>query len=97
MHKKTYKDAKEEAHRLKIFEKNHEIMEAHNKRFESGESTFDMGVNEFFDLTAEEFASVMNGIKAPQEIPAEVETFRAKRQTLPTAVNWTAQGLVTPV
>ncbi|XP_057658995.1 protein CTLA-2-beta-like [Diorhabda carinulata] len=55
-HNKSYSD-EEDGRRFQIFKDNVEKIEAHNKKYESGEVTFKMGINKFADLTAEEMKS----------------------------------------
>lgn len=46
----------EEAMRKEIFAKNLEDVDSHNKRFLAGEETYEKGINQFSDMTYEEFA-----------------------------------------
>jgi hypothetical protein len=48
---KAYVSENEHAKRAAIYADNVQFMDAHNANFASGEATFDMGVNEFSDLT----------------------------------------------
>jgi cathepsin L len=48
---KAYASENEHAKRAAIYADNVEYMDAHNAKFASGEVTFDMGVNEFSDLS----------------------------------------------
>lgn len=52
----------------------------HNRKFEAGESNFTMGVNEFSDLTTEEFVAEMGGFFIDPERRANRRT---KRQVQP--------------
>ncbi|XP_050518139.1 digestive cysteine proteinase 1-like [Diabrotica virgifera virgifera] len=63
-HNKEYTD-EEEPRRLEIFKENLQKIEEHNKKFEAGEVTYQMGVNKFADLTSEEM-SQFRGFK-PRE------------------------------
>ncbi|KAH8371531.1 hypothetical protein KR093_007866, partial [Drosophila rubida] len=58
-HAKEYKDESEEQLRWRIFQLNLKQMAIHNERFEAGEETFEMGVNQFSDLLTEEFEQLM--------------------------------------
>ncbi|XP_063905471.1 crustapain-like [Zophobas morio] len=53
---KNYSDEKEEQMRKKIFTETLLSIEEHNKKFERGEVTFSMGINNFSDQTPEERA-----------------------------------------
>ena len=53
---KNYPDEKEEQMRKKIFTETLLSIEEHNKKFERGEVTFSMGINNFSDQTPEERA-----------------------------------------
>ncbi|XP_056631174.1 procathepsin L-like [Diorhabda carinulata] len=58
--------AEEDAKRFEIFKKNLEKIEAHNKLYDEGKSTYQMGINDFTDMTEEEFA-IRNGLRRPQQ------------------------------
>lgn len=46
---------------------NQQKIDAHNEQYESGNSSYEMSMNEFGDLTAQEFSGNMNGFKATDE------------------------------
>lgn len=54
-HSKSYKTYEEEMKRILIFEANVKDIEAHNERYHKGLETFKMGINQFTDMTNEEF------------------------------------------
>ncbi|CAL4098254.1 unnamed protein product, partial [Meganyctiphanes norvegica] len=58
---KTYENEAETTKRIAIFEDNVEVMKEHNKLYESGESSYQMGVNEFSDLTYDEVIRDLTG------------------------------------
>lgn len=49
-------DGEEDQKRRSLYEKAKEKVETHNKKFESGEVTWKMGINHLADLTEDEFA-----------------------------------------
>lgn len=53
---RTYKTAEEEAKRFDVFKENLKKVEEHNKKFEAGETTYTLGINDFSDLTYAEFS-----------------------------------------
>ncbi|MDN4175937.1 hypothetical protein QWY28_23535, partial [Nocardioides sp. SOB77] len=54
-HKKTYKDPAEETKRFAIFKDNLRAIESHNALYEQGLVSYKQGINQFADVTAEEF------------------------------------------
>lgn len=59
--KKTFKDETEEAIRFEIFKDNRQYILQHNRKWENGEVSFRIGVNEYADLLNFEFNEMMNG------------------------------------
>ena len=53
--KKGYRSLEQESERKAIFMEKLDVIEAHNVKYASGESTYMQGVNQFSDLTFEEF------------------------------------------
>merc|ERR1712241_1297423 len=92
---KQYLNEIEGVRRL-IWEDNYDFMQEHNTAFRSGELTFEVGENEFNDLTTDEFVSMLNGYKMSEE-PRTNPIFVPKREFAPTKVDWRAKGFVTPV
>jgi len=100
-HGKSYASVAEEEARFKIFLENKALIDAHNA---AGHSFF-MVLNQFADLTNEEFGATYancHGKAEGYEGDGDEYCPSAKNcPTLPTtnitAVNWTASGAVTPV
>merc|ERR1719414_2314601 len=91
---KVYNGINEDAVRFGIFKANVDVIYATNAR----NLTFALGVNEFTDLTQEEFAASYTGLKpASLERFASFEHARVQRAPLASSVDWTTQGVVTPV
>lgn len=44
-----------------MFEENQKLIEKHNDRYKNGEVSFKMAINQFGDLTHEEFDLMANG------------------------------------
>jgi cathepsin L len=99
-YQRKYVTPEMEAKRLAIFGDNLRFIQAHNQRFLMNVVTFEVGVNQFADMTNEEFSSMMNGLKL---VPTEV--FEGNGSTylspafgaLPASVDWRTKGYVTPV
>jgi len=95
---KTYDDAFELEDRFTIFRENVQKIAAHN---EAANQTFTMGVNQFTDLTEDEFKSkhiggllrnVKSGIGS-----TSCSAFTSSSKVVPDAVDWRTKGAVTPV
>lgn len=68
-------------------------IENHNAKYESGEETYFLKVNQFADLTDEEFESTYLNYKKP-EIGYE-ETFELPEDAVvPDAIDWRKKGAV---
>lgn len=65
-HQKRYSSPEEEQKRLLIFKDNLKLIREHNKRYEAGKESSKLGINEFADLTTEEFQSTHTGLKPQQ-------------------------------
>jgi cathepsin L len=96
-HKKTYTSALEAMGRFEIFKKNHEMIEAHNARYEAGEETYSMGHNQFSDLTQEEFAARQQMCEKEIANKARHPSKALRGLEAPDSIDWTQKGAVTPV
>ncbi|CAF4820191.1 unnamed protein product [Rotaria sp. Silwood1] len=100
LHGKKYNFV-EEGHRRSIWEANLAKIQKHNQEANSGIHTYTVGMNEYGDLTDEEFQNKMNGFKMLAK--SETTNFDNQRLlfssngTIPDAVDWRRQGYVTPV
>ncbi|XP_062984645.1 procathepsin L-like [Elgaria multicarinata webbii] len=97
-HGKEYHE-KEEGWRRMIWEKNLKMIELHNLDHSLGKHSYTLGMNQFGDMTNEEFSQVMNGFRF-------TETERKYTGSLflepnfseaPKSVDWREKGYVTPV
>merc|ERR1712168_42530 len=96
LHGRTYETVQQEQYRKSVFEDNQKFIDDHNARFENGEITFTLKMNQFGDMTTEEIVETMNGFKAePSRRPATF--FDTKDIDLPKEVDWRPKGAVTPV
>ncbi|XP_054279205.1 procathepsin L-like [Macrosteles quadrilineatus] len=70
----------------------------HNKKHERGEVTFTVGVNQFADMTNEEFRQRMNGIRLTEDYQRSGEKFEIDENLeIPKSVDWRKKGAVTKV
>merc|ERR1712126_141846 len=65
VHKKSYETEAEELLRKEIFLNNVQKVEEHNQKFEAGEVSFKLGVNQFSDLIESEYRASQLGFKKP--------------------------------
>jgi len=85
---KAYLTAAEEATRFQVFSDNVAFITTHNARYDQGLETYTVGVNQFADLTAKEFAAqilrpvnmsrVRNEVVLPEVAPANDVDWRTK-------------------
>jgi cathepsin L len=96
-HSKQY-HPKEEQKRFTIFQDNLKKIEEHNAKYESGEVSYYFGVNQFADLTGEEFLAMMNAqISTKPEIKS-ISRFEADPNAdVPETIDWRTNGAVLPI
>lgn len=93
---RTYKDEAEKAKRFKIFKDNVEYIESSNS---AGVRPYKLDINNFADLTNEEFKATRNGYKMEfHHKSSTVSSFKYANVTaVPSSVDWTKKGAVTGV
>ncbi|KAJ1703382.1 hypothetical protein LUZ63_003161 [Rhynchospora breviuscula] len=91
---RVYSSDTEKQHRFEVFKTNFQFIESMNKQ---PGLTYTVGLNEFADLTNEEFLTKYVGFKSPST-PKKATPFKyANLTTAPTCVDWRSSGAVTPV
>ena len=95
-HGRNYVDDAEKKRRLKIFKDNVEYIDKVNNQ---GNRTYRSSVNEFADLTNEEFIATHTGYKiSTQPSSSPKKTFRyGNLSRIPMTMDWREKGAVTPV
>ncbi|XP_062094384.1 senescence-specific cysteine protease SAG39-like [Humulus lupulus] len=91
---RTYKDDAEKEIRFQIFKKNVEFVESFNK---AGNKPYKLGLNEFVDLTNEEFRASRNGYKKSSSVPRNTSFKYESVIAVPSTMDWRKKGAVTPV
>nr|CAH7731715.1 unnamed protein product [Callosobruchus chinensis] len=91
-HRKTYRSLSEDQKRFSIFKANIRSIEKHNERYARGEESFSMKINQFGDLTQEEFKERL--ILEKPEIDETLVEFDGEGD-VPDSVDWSEAGAVT--
>jgi C1A family cysteine protease len=93
MFSKQYKSAAEESLRFNIFQQNLEFINQHNAEYAAGQQTYEVGVNQFADLSKAEFKAMylrpFNSTR-PKNVVILPEVNAG-------SVDWRSKGAVTPV
>lgn len=93
-HSKTYRSIEEKLHRFEIFIDNLKHIDDTNKKV----SSYWLGLNEFADLSHEEFKSKYLGLNVEFPRKRSASGFRYRDvEELPESVDWRSKGAVTPV
>jgi len=100
-YEKEYESSALESLRRKLFFDNKRTIDEHNERFEAGEVSFEMGINQFSDWTLKEFSDTNNGFRMPENaeesaVPLWSEP-KVAVEDLPDSVDWRNHDMVTPV
>ncbi|CAH1112854.1 unnamed protein product [Psylliodes chrysocephalus] len=87
-HGKSYENFDEEKVRFQIFQDNVQEIKAHNALYEAGLKTYTMAVNQFADLTAQEFVTMLRLKNGP--IRREHLTRHVQNPSLPVpdSIDW---------
>ena len=91
-HGRAYKSAKEACSRYRIFATNWKTIRKHNSNSSKSSKSYHMTINQFADLTTEEYRTFL-GHKGHAYIEPTVLDF----SDVPTDVDWRTRGAVTPV
>lgn len=91
---KNYLNEKEDAHRLNVFAHNLRYITDHNNEADEGKHTFRMGINQFTDLTEEEWKQRFT---KRQNMKPRPTTKSQPTPGRPDSVDWREEGYVTEV
>jgi len=96
-HGRAYNALGEHDRRFRVFWDNLRFVDAHNER--AGEHGFRLGMNQFADLTNDEFRAAYLGARIPARRETAVgEMYRHDgAEELPESVDWREKGAVAPV
>lgn len=96
-HNKKYESPEEEEVRKQIFTLNVKHIKEHNQKYQTGEKTYFLGVNQFTDLTHKEFLSFYMGHMGMKASTNASKFLSPSNILLPDEVDWRTKGYVTPV
>jgi cathepsin L len=91
IYQKKYSCEKETEYRLGVFANNAEFV----RNWDEEARGFSVGLNEFADMTNEEFRAMYNGLNITVELPESIEEVDVS--ALADQVDWRTKGIVTPV
>lgn len=94
IYKKTFSDSEEFMRRL-IWEENLRFVQQHNLEYDRGLHTYSVGMNQYADMTPDEFRKFFNGFRGKT---TNGSLFLAPNNVnLPDTVDWRTKGYVTPI
>ncbi|CAG9839871.1 unnamed protein product [Diabrotica balteata] len=97
-HSKKYEHLREEQVRFQIFSDNLRKIEEHNARYESGEVSYYLALNQFADMTPEEFKAMLDSQIVHMPKPNITSRFVADPQLdVPESIDWRDKGAVAPI
>jgi len=99
-HGKKYATPEEEITRLNIWKTNTDFIDQHNLKFTQGILSFEVGMNQFGDLTNKEFVKIYNGYNATRKESKATKSLVFQYDPnlqVPDSIDWRTQGYVTPV
>uniref|UniRef100_UPI00398E9FE8 procathepsin L-like n=1 Tax=Pristiophorus japonicus TaxID=55135 RepID=UPI00398E9FE8 len=96
-HQKQDTGHEENARRM-VWEKNFRFVGYHNLEYSMGKHTYDLQMNQFGDMTLEEFNERMNGFRLFKPRNSSDQLLRIPESVeIPKRVDWRDKGYVTPV
>ncbi|XP_038633950.1 procathepsin L-like [Scyliorhinus canicula] len=96
-HNKQYKEHERNQRRM-VWEENMRFIEQHNLEHSMGKHTFTLGMNQFGDLTTEEFRRLLAVSSAKKAQNSTYKVFKSRDNIeLPITVDWRPKGYVTAV
>ncbi|KAJ8921571.1 hypothetical protein NQ315_010476 [Exocentrus adspersus] len=94
---RDYRNLREENVRFSIFQSNLRTIEEHNEKYQKGEKSYYMGVNQFTDMTSEEFKATLTYNVTMKSNQKPTAVHKISNVQAPDYVNWVEQGIVTGI
>jgi C1A family cysteine protease len=89
----VYSHIDEKEERFKIFKENVAFIDSSNN---NGNKLYKLSLNQFADLTNEEFTASRNRFKG-HECSTKTTTFKYENASVPATMDWRKKGAVTPI
>ncbi|XP_054854016.1 cathepsin S [Eublepharis macularius] len=97
-HGKEYPNEKEEENRRMTWEKNLKLITLHNLEHSLGLQSYELGMNHLGDMTGEEVAALLTGLKIPDSWNQNSTYFKLQSKVrIPDSIDWREKGCVTEV
>ncbi|KAJ8934794.1 hypothetical protein NQ318_002350 [Aromia moschata] len=99
-HGKEYKNLREEMVRKSIFVDNFNTIVGHTELFNQGLVTFSLKINEYADMSAEEFRATHNGYRKSKMTAGDIDVVQFvpdENVEVPDEFDWREKGAVTPI
>jgi len=97
-YRRAFFDSRDESYRKVVFISNLRKITQHNEEEAQGIHTYTMAMNEFGDMTTEEFFTKYTGYRGPRnEYLRSKNTVDLSEVVAADSVDWTTKGAVTPV
>jgi C1A family cysteine protease len=97
IHNKQYDSAQQLFSRYNIFKSNLDRINAHNAAAAKGAHTYTVAVNQFADMTNEEYRQLLLSKSKPSSSSAAEEHITGEIDAVPTSWDWRSKGVVTPI
>uniref|UniRef100_A0A8C4JV17 Cathepsin S n=1 Tax=Dromaius novaehollandiae TaxID=8790 RepID=A0A8C4JV17_DRONO len=96
-HGKEYRHQEEEGKRRATWERNLRLVTLHNLEHSLGLHSYELGMNHLGDMTSEEVAALLTGLKVPHQQNRTATYQPTPGAKVPDAVDWREKGCVTAV
>ncbi|XP_074055429.1 cathepsin L2-like [Macrotis lagotis] len=88
---------KEESFRRQVWEENWKFINDHNRLYKEGKLSYYLGMNDFGDMTDEEFNRMLKPNMSPRVKRDTTAKISSNFSNLPKSVDWRKDGFMTPV